>query len=145
MCRILSKTKLDIIFLQETLVVEEKARKFMNILCPNRMIYAVSSVGKSGGLLVAWNPIFFELKPFLSLGGILLTCIRLPDKRRIYFLNVYGPCTGHKQFWEKMDAKVLLALGDLILARGMNFTTSTEEVWGASTLTDPLVVFFKEL
>jgi exonuclease III len=59
MHRILSKTKPDIIFLQETLVAEEKARKFMNILCPNWVICAVSSIGKSCGLLVAWNPIFF--------------------------------------------------------------------------------------
>jgi hypothetical protein len=94
-----------------------------------------------------WHGIqfFFKLNPFLNVGRILLTGIRLPDKRRIYFLNVYGPCTGNRKFWENMDAKGLLALGDLILAENLNFTTSTEEVWGASTLTDPLAVFFKEI
>jgi hypothetical protein len=44
-----------------------------------------------------------------------------------------------------MDAKGLLALGDLILAGDLKFMTNTEEVWGASTLIDPLVVFFKEI
>jgi hypothetical protein len=59
-----------------------------------------------------------------------LTGIRLPDKRRIYFLNVYGPCIGRRQFWEKVEAKGLLAQGDLILAGDLNFTTSLDEVWG---------------
>jgi exonuclease III len=59
MCKIISKTKTDIIFLQETLVAKEKARKLMNILCPNWVICVVSSIGKLGVLLVAWNPICF--------------------------------------------------------------------------------------
>jgi exonuclease III len=58
MHRFLSSIKPDVIFLQETLVDEEKARKFMHSLCPTWMFSAVSSVGKLGGLLVAWNPTF---------------------------------------------------------------------------------------
>jgi len=72
MRRLLSKTNPDIIFLQETLVAEDKARHFMNVLCPKWMICAASSVGKSGGLLVSWDPNIFYLMPFLSCGGILL-------------------------------------------------------------------------
>jgi len=47
-----------------------------------------------------------------------------------------------QQFWEKVDATGLLAQGDLFLARDLNFTTSTEEVWGSSALSDPLADFF---
>jgi exonuclease III len=54
--RLLSKTLPDIIFLQETLVVEEKAGLFMYSLRPEWLICDVSSVGKSGGLLVTWDP-----------------------------------------------------------------------------------------
>jgi endonuclease/exonuclease/phosphatase family metal-dependent hydrolase len=39
----------------------------------------------------------------------------------------------------------LLALDDLILAGDMNFTTSSEEIWGESALADPLAGFFKEI
>jgi exonuclease III len=46
MHRLISSSKPYIIFLQETLVVDEKARKFMNSLCPTWMNSAVSSVGK---------------------------------------------------------------------------------------------------
>jgi hypothetical protein len=31
------------------------------------------------------------------------------------------------------------------MARDMNFTTNSEEVWGVSALADPLAVFFKEI
>jgi hypothetical protein len=71
------------------------------------------------------------------------TCIA--DKRRISFLNVYGPCTDRKIFWEKVDGRGLLAHSDLIVAGDLNFTTSAKEVWGVSALLDPLAVFFKEI
>jgi hypothetical protein len=69
------------------------------------MISVVSSVGKSGGLLVAWNPNIFELQPFLSVGGILLIGIHIPDKRRICFLNAYGSCTGRDSSGNKWKLK----------------------------------------
>ena len=69
------------------------------------------------------------------------TC--LVDKRRIYFLNVYVPCTDHKQFWEKVDCSGMLAHGDLIIVGDMNFMTNSEEFWGATALVDPLAAFFK--
>jgi hypothetical protein len=67
MRRLLSKTNLDIIFLQETLVVEDKARHFMNVLCPNWMICAVNSVGKSGGLWCHGTQTIFVFKSFPKL------------------------------------------------------------------------------
>jgi hypothetical protein len=145
MRRFFPTTKPNIIFFQETLVVEEKARKFMNSLCPTWMNSAVSSVGKSGGLLVAWNPNVFELQPYLCAGGILLTGSHIPDKRRICLLNVYGSCIGRRQFWEQVEAKGLLAQSDLILAGDLNFSMGIDEVWGATALIDPLAVFFKDL
>jgi exonuclease III len=50
MRRLLNRTNPDIIFLQETLVDEKKARSFMNSLRPAWLACVVSSVGKSGGL-----------------------------------------------------------------------------------------------
>jgi hypothetical protein len=94
---------------------------------------------------VSWNPNIFNLQPFLSLGGILLTGIHLPDKRNLSFINSYGPCTGHMHFWEQVEAKGLLALNNLILAGDLNFSDSIEEVWGVVALPDPLAVFFKNL
>jgi hypothetical protein len=106
-------------------VAEDKARHFMFSIQPEWMICAVSYVGKSGGLLVSLDPNFFDLFPFLSCGGIFFLGTSLSDKRRISFLNVYGSCTDRKQFWEKVDGRGLLSHGDLIVARDINFTTSS--------------------
>jgi hypothetical protein len=76
---------LDIVFLQETLVDEKKARLFMNTLRPAWLICVVSSVGKSGGLLVSWDPNKFDFTPYLSCGGIFLTGTCLEDKRLFLF------------------------------------------------------------
>jgi hypothetical protein len=72
---ILNFTKVDIVFFQETLVDELKAYNFMCSLCPTWYICVVSAVGKSKGLLATWNPSIYNLNPFLSVGGILLTGI----------------------------------------------------------------------
>jgi hypothetical protein len=113
-------------------------------LRPEWMICAVSSVGTSGGLLVSWDPKLFDLEHVLSCGGIFLSGSSLMDKRKVSFLNVYDPCQDRKIFWEKVDGRGLLAHDDLIMAGDMNFTTSSEEVWGASALVDSLAAFFKE-
>ena len=72
---ILNFTKVDIVFFQETLVDELKAYNFMCSLCPTWYICVVSAVGKSKGLLATWNPSIYNLSPFLSVSGILLTGI----------------------------------------------------------------------
>ena len=72
MRRLLAKTLPDVIFQQETLVDAEKARNFMYFLKPEWMICVVSSARKSGGLLVSWDPTFFDLVPVLSCGDIFL-------------------------------------------------------------------------
>jgi hypothetical protein len=102
--RLLDINKLDIIFLQETLVDEEKARKFIFSLCPSWMVCSLSSVGKSGGLLVAWNPYIFDLEEFMCVGGILLTGYHLPNNKKLSLINSYGPCSERRAFWNRVQA-----------------------------------------
>ena len=78
---VLDKVQPNIIFLQETLVHVEKSRAFFHILRPKWHCCAVNSVGKLGGLLVSWDPNFFELFPYLTCGGMLLTCTDMESKR----------------------------------------------------------------
>ena len=65
MRRLLIKTTPHIIFLQETLTNDVKARDFMFVLNPDWMSCVVSSIGNSGGLLVLWDPHFFSFSPVL--------------------------------------------------------------------------------
>jgi hypothetical protein len=75
---------------------------------------------------VAWDPYKFELAPFLSCGGIFMTGTCLEDKRKISLLNVYGPCTERKTFWDKVVSRGMLAYKNLIVAGDLNFTVRLE-------------------
>jgi hypothetical protein len=134
----LQKTKPDMIFLQETLVDEKKARPFMLHFFPSWLSCAVSSVGNFGGLLVTWDPNKLVLDPFLSFGGILLTLLSLENNKQICLLNVYGPCNERKYFWEHVASRGLLAYKKLIVTGNLNFTTREDEVLGASTHLDKI-------
>jgi hypothetical protein len=46
---------------------------------------------------------------------------------------------------KKIENRGLLAHTDLILAGDLNFTLNSDEIWGTTTLSDPLEVFFKDL
>jgi hypothetical protein len=95
--RLLERTNPVIIFLQETLSVDQKSRDFMHRFCPFWFSSAVNSIGNYGGLLVAWDPFVFDLAPFLTIGGILLVGRYLVTNQELAFLNVYGPCVDRKQ------------------------------------------------
>ena len=74
-----------------------------------------------------------------------MTRLYVSDHRRINFLNVYGPCFEHKRFWEKVEGMGLLAKGDVVIVEDLNLTSIVDEVWEATTLYDPLALFFKEM
>jgi hypothetical protein len=145
MHRILYKTTPHVIFLQETLTYDVKARDFMFLLKLDWMSCVVSSIGNSGGLLVSWDPCFFVLSLVLTCGSILLTGSSLVDKRRLTLLNVYGPCMDHKTIWKKIADKGLLAHIDLILVGDLKFTLNFDDILGTTTLLDPLAPFFEDL
>ena len=96
--RLISIHHLEIIFLQETLVDEIKACCFISKLKLDWHMTAVNSLDRSRGLLVAWDPKKFVLKPFISCGGIMLSGYNNELKRHLTFLNVYGSCTEWKIF-----------------------------------------------
>jgi hypothetical protein len=143
--RVLDSTHPNIIFLQETMVMEEKACSFLLRFHPTWATCAVSSVGTSGGLLVSWDPQLFNLVPFLTSGGILLTGSITSSKRKINFLNVYGPCLERKAFWTTLSNNGLLSLQSLVIAGDLNLTVSNGEVWGGSATSGQLASFFSSL
>ena len=77
---------------------EQRSRAFINGLKPHWFVSAFNSVGKLGGLLVAWDPVLFELEPLLCCGGIFLIGTCCAKKRQVNLLNVYGPCTDRLAF-----------------------------------------------
>lgn len=57
-------------------------------------------------------------------------------------LNVYGPYTRRKPFWEMVFANGILNDPHLILVGDLNLTLCSDEVWGNGRTMDPLVDFF---
>ena len=96
--RLLERSKPDIIFLQETLSADQSSRDFVFHFRPSWFTVAVSSIGNSRGLLVAWDPSLFDLRPILTSGGILLLGCCLATTQEMAFLNIYGPCSDIKRF-----------------------------------------------
>jgi hypothetical protein len=143
--RLLNNTLPDIIFVQETLVIEVRARSFMSTLRLDWYTATVSSVGKSGGLLVSWDPSKFDLKYYIYCGGLLLTATRFELKVQISFLNIYGPCIDKKAFWEKVGDRGILSLKNITVTGDFNFTLHEGDIWGDGTQPDQLDLFFKAL
>jgi len=125
--RLLDCSRPDIVFLQETLSDEKKARDFLLQLRLSWDATTVNSLGTSWGLLVAWDPNIFELKPFLTICGILLIGSYASTKKELAFLNIYGPCKDRQQFWSTFAKSGFHTIPNIIIAGELNFILSSEE------------------
>jgi hypothetical protein len=114
-------------------------------LRPTWVSCAVNSLGTLGGLLVSWDPNVYDLVPYLTIGGILLTGRCLKDKREVALLNIYGPCTDRLQFWHSVADSGLLEIRNLILVGDLNFVLASDEVWGGAARHRPSDEIFRDL
>jgi hypothetical protein len=115
------------------------------LLKPEWYSVVVSSVGISGGLLVAWDPDKFDLNPYICCGGLQLTGYSFDLKEQLSFLNVYGTCSDRKVFWKKVKDRGILSQQNLIVVGDFNFTLTEGESWGTSSQPDPLALFLKDI
>jgi hypothetical protein len=98
-------------------------------LRPSWVSIVVNSVGTSGGLLVTWDPNLYELVHFLTIGGIMLTCRCIINKREITPLNIYGSCLDHKLFWSSMEDSGILSTNNKQKSGIKKFAQGTRPNW----------------
>jgi hypothetical protein len=96
-------------------------------------------------MLVAWDPGFFDLVPFLTCGGLLLRGRCLATNQELALLNVYGPCKDKTQFWTQLASSGLLDIPNLILGGDLNITLNADEHWGGNCSTVQMLLFYKGL
>jgi hypothetical protein len=143
--RLLEHSKPDVLFLQETLVTDHSSRDFLHLFRPLWVSAAANSIGNSGGLLVAWDPSLFDLKPFMTCGGILLLGRCFATNQELALLNIYGPCQDKPTFWMHLAESGILSLPNLILGGDLNITLSTDEQWGGAPSTGSGEKYFRDL
>jgi endonuclease/exonuclease/phosphatase family metal-dependent hydrolase len=143
--KLLDHTSPDVIFLQETLSSDHLSRAFLHSFRPTWVSATVSSLDTSGGMLVAWDPGYFDLIPFLTCGGILMLGRCLATNQELAFLNVYGPCKDRRQFWTQLANSGILDLPNLILGGDLNVTLSSDEHWGGNPSPGSEAAFYKDL
>jgi hypothetical protein len=80
-----------------------------------------------------------------AVGAFFLLASSLENNKDICLLNVYGPCSERKYFWDRVAMSGLLASKNLILAGDLNFTTGVDEVWGVTAQLDKLADYFKSM
>jgi exonuclease III len=137
--------KPDILFIQETMVSELKAREIFAKLLPTWKFCGVDSLGLSGGLLSAWNPRRDDFSSFLTPAGILLDGLVKDLNKRMKLINCYDPYGNKQEFWDKIKRDGILKEHNLILGGDLNFTISNREVWGPHSRSDPMNSFFSQL
>ena len=89
---------------------------------------ALSSSGLSGGLLAAWNPLYFKIKAFRTVAGILLKAHVQGSSLNLSLLNCYGPYSNQETFWDLVVQGGLLNLPNMVLASDLNLTLNSSEV-----------------
>ena len=138
----LELVSLDLLFLQKTMLSDDKAHFSIGNLVKDWDISVVDLEGHSSGILCAWNPCVIKVSPLSSSAGIWLEGWVLAWDFPINFLNYNRPYHNRKHLWHKIIKEGLLNLENVKFGRDLNFTLSLQEVWGIVVRQVSLADFF---
>jgi len=135
----------QILLVQETMVSAHDAIFYFLKIRPHWRVSAIDAQGFSGGLLTAWDPGIGDFKAFHTCAGIMVEGLIKGFSEVIRVLNIYAPYRDRLPFWERIVSHNILLLDNLIIGGDLNMTLGLSEVWGGTSLEDPLSPYFRHL
>lgn len=136
----------DIILLQETLGPAESITHALSSLSARWNFLASDALGRSGGLVIGYNPKSIKLDSSWGGHGFMGAAIFSIDLGlTLRIINIYGPCHQRENFWSHLLDCNLMSLDRIILGGDMNFSLGFSESWGLMAQTDPITNFIKSL
>jgi len=94
---------------------------------------------------MAWDPNARDFQVFNIVDGLLVEGLVRGFEEKVCLLNVYAPCRDRLPFRKKVESSGILYLENLVLGGDLNLTLGATEVWGGTSLIDPLAGYFKDL
>lgn len=120
--RIFKLVNPDLVLIQESMCLSQKVVEFFIRLFPGGKVSATGATGLSWDLLVAWNPLVWNLKPFFTYASIILEGRIRGLDAHFHVLNYYGPYLNREVFWNYVESNDILQLPNLIMGADLNLT-----------------------
>lgn len=111
---------------------------------PSWHISATDSTGLLGWLVALWDPSWVSVKAFRCFAGILLEARFRGIPGNIHILNIYAPYKDRFTFSNWVFFSEMMELVSLIIVGDLNYTLSSDEVWGCGRKVDPLADPFQD-
>ncbi|KAL4277757.1 hypothetical protein GQ457_03G013320 [Hibiscus cannabinus] len=141
MAKLLRKTKVKVVFLQETKLEVLTPSVKRSLLGKNLGGIKISaSRGASGGLFTIWDPIFFQLETSFELDNAIMLVGKLQQVGlRCTLVNIYAPnaYSDRKNFFELLSNHISTLNLPVIVGGDFNTTKSVDEKLGAQTYSGP--------
>jgi hypothetical protein len=120
----------NVIFLQETMCSGNKVEEALKHLLRHRSFCLMDYVGLLGGLLVAQGTFFRVVSSSIVPSRIVVEIKDRSLNSVFELINIYGPYSDCIPFGEGLSSSGVLEAKNVILVGDLNFTLSTQEIWG---------------
>lgn len=121
-------SKVDILFLQETLGKATEVETTLKALLPGWTFSAIDSSGHSGGLAIGFKEGRIKVINQWGMKQVMGMEVISPDFiHPISIVNIYGPCQGREIFWDDLLSKPLMKSSLSIVGGDLNVSIGRAE------------------
>jgi hypothetical protein len=115
-------------------------------LLPGWSFVVVDAKGCSGGLATGWRLKSCKCERIWGFeSGLGLNMFSAELGHPLLLINIYGPYSDWKRYWDSLDLSSWLTERDVIVGGDLNFSLGASEFWGPRATPDPLTDYFTHL